>query len=173
MDKDFLLINKMKNGDEAAMESFVRRYYPRILRYCHYHIADKSFAEDMAQETFENFFAALPVYRHRGKALNYLYTIAGNLCRDLYKKRADIPLREVPDAGNYQMDPVNTRLDMEKALAGLSQESRDILILYFFQERKQREIAEILNIGLPLVKYRLKQAKLQLGGLLGKEDMAE
>ena len=71
------------------------------------------------------------------------------------------------------MDPVNTRLDMENALAGLSQESRDILILYFFQERKQREIAEILNIGLPLVKYRLKQAKLQLGGLLGKEDMAE
>lgn len=173
MDKDFLLISKMKNGDEPAMESFVRRYYPQILRYCYYHLADKSFAEDMAQETFEKFFTALPIYRHRGKALNYLYTIAGNLCRDLYKKRADIPFKEMPDTENYQLDPIDSRLDMEKALAGLSQESRDILILYFFQERKQREIAEILHIGLPLVKYRLKQAKQQLGGLLGKEDMAE
>ena len=79
MDKDFLLINKMKNGDESAMESFVCRYYPKILCYCHYHVSDKGYAEDITQETFVKFFGALSVYRHHGKALNYLYTIAANL----------------------------------------------------------------------------------------------
>ena len=58
---------------------------------------------------------------------------------------------------------------MEEALRRLPGELREILILYYFQERKQREIADILGIGLPLVKYRLKQAKEQLGELLGKE----
>lgn len=32
-------------------------------------------------------------------------------------------------------------------------------ILYFVQERKQKDIAEILGIGLPLVKYRVKRAR--------------
>ena len=67
------------------------------------------------------------------------------------------------------MDSVDCRLDMEEALRRLPGEFREILILYYFQERKQREIADILGIGLPLVKYRLKQAKEQLGELLGKE----
>ena len=67
------------------------------------------------------------------------------------------------------MDSVDCSLDMEEALRRLPGEFREILILYYFQERKQREIADILGIGLPLVKYRLKQAKEQLGELLGKE----
>ena len=40
------------------------------------------------------------------------------------------------------------------------------MILYYFQELKLREIADTLQIGLPLVKYRLKQAKLKLAELL-------
>lgn len=32
MDSDFLLIHRMKNGDDTAIETFVRKYYPVILR---------------------------------------------------------------------------------------------------------------------------------------------
>lgn len=169
MDKDFLLINKMKNGDESAMESFVCRYYPKIRCYCHYHVADRGYAEDITQETFVKFFGSLSVYRHHGKALNYLYTIAANLCRDFYKKSTSLPVPDIPDVCGNSMDSVDCRLDMEEALRRLPGELREILILYYFQERKQREITDILGIGLPLVKYRLKQAKEQLGELLGKE----
>ena len=44
-------------------------------------------------------------------------------------------------------------------------------ILFFFQEVKQTEIAKILGIGLPLVKYRIKRAKELLAVYLGKEEM--
>lgn len=37
MDQDFLLIRRMKGGDEAAMDLFVRKYYSRVLSYCTYH----------------------------------------------------------------------------------------------------------------------------------------
>ena len=49
MDTDFLLIHRMKNGDDTAIETFVRKYYPVILRYCHLHIKDQSYAEDATQ----------------------------------------------------------------------------------------------------------------------------
>ena len=40
MDADFLLIRKMKQGDDQAFDTFVRRYYGDILRYCGYRCPD-------------------------------------------------------------------------------------------------------------------------------------
>lgn len=177
MDRDFLLIRKMKRGDEAAMEAFVYQYYPLILRYCQYHIPDAGYAEDMVQETFEHFFSALAGYEHHGKALNYLYTIAGNLCRDFYRQKKELVISDFAESeentqygicpgGNGMLpdetDVTNDRLDMEQALHSLPEELREVVILYYFQELKQKEIAKILGIGLPLVKYRLKRAKEML-----------
>ena len=42
-------------------------------------------------------------------------------------------------------------------------------MLFFLQERKQREIAKILGIGLPLVKYRIRKARELLAQFLRKE----
>ena len=69
MDPDFLLIQKMKNGDEDAIDTFVRRYYSKILSYCRLHIEDACEAEDLTQDTFVRFFRSLEHYRPYGKAL--------------------------------------------------------------------------------------------------------
>lgn len=63
MDADYLLILRMKNGDDRAIEEFVGKYYPMILRYCHLHVRDQDYAEDMTQETFSRFFRTLRQYR--------------------------------------------------------------------------------------------------------------
>lgn len=175
MDKDFFLIQKMKNGNEAAMEKFVRKYYPVILKYCKIHVSDAGHAQDLTQETFEHFFRALSAYRPVGKTANYLYRIAGNLCTDYYRKKKEILMDEPAEKEENlpqknPMHEVENRLDMEEALQSMTPEYREVLILFYFQERKLREIADILDIGLPLVKYRLKKAKEQLGRFLGEED---
>ena len=46
----------------------------------------------------------------------------------------------------------------------------NIIILFYFQECKLVEIADILQISLPLVKYRLRRAREELKRLLGKEE---
>ena len=171
MDADLLLLLRMRNGDTQAIEDFVRKYYPRILRYCHFHIRDTGYAEDLTQETFARFFRTLGQYQHHGKAANYLYVIAGNLCRDHHKKPEEIPMSELPEAPVFQMEALDLRLDVRRALEKLPPELREVTILYFFQELKQRQIAKILGIGLPLVKYRIKRAKELLAGYLGKEEM--
>ena len=102
MDMDFLLTQKMRMGDEKAVEAFVTKYYGQILRYCRLRIGDYGYAEDAAQETFERFFRNFSQYRHYGRAANYLYVIAGNLCKDFYRKNREIALEELseePDSG--------------------------------------------------------------------------
>ena len=68
------------------------------------------------------------------------------------------------------MESLNLRLDVHRALEQLPPELKEVTILFFFQEMKQKEIARILGIGLPLVKYRIKRAKELLSKYIGKED---
>ena len=168
---DFLLLHRMRHGEEQALDAFVRKYYPRILRYCRLHISDVGIAEDLTQETFVRFFRTLPKYQHYGKAANYLYVIAGNLCRDFYRKPEELLLEELPEQPADPMDTLDLRMDVRMALERLPQELREVTILYFFQEIKQTEIARILGIGVPLVKYRLRRAKECLAQYLGKEAL--
>ncbi len=56
LDLDCLLVQRMRMGDERALDAFVTKYYPAILKYCRLHIDDYGYAEDMAQETFARFF---------------------------------------------------------------------------------------------------------------------
>ncbi len=166
MSEDALLIRRMKNGDEDAIDEFVRRYYPMILQYCRLHSPDLHSAEDMTQETFLRFFRTLPKYQHYGKAANYLYVIAGNCCRDDWRRVKPLSLEDVPEpSGNDMEELTQVRL----ALSRLPEEEQEVATLFFVQECKQTEIAKILGIGLPLVKYRVGKARKMLRSLLGEE----
>ena len=171
MDGDFLLLHRMHQGDEMAIEEFVRKYYPLILRYCRLHLPDSGEAEDVTQEVFARFFRTLPQYRHYGKAANFLYVIAGNLCRDSFKRNRPLPLDQVPEESQEITPALDRKLDVRRALEGLPPELREAAVLYFYQELPQRSIAKILGIGLPLVKYRIKRAKELLALDLGTEEL--
>lgn len=79
-------------------------------------------------------------------------------------------MEELPEQPVYQMEALDLRMDVHQALEQLSPELREVTILYFFQELKQKEIARILGVGLPLVKYRVRRAKELLAQMIGKED---
>lgn len=170
MDNDFLLLRRMRQGDEGAIEEFVRKYYPLIHRYCRLHLWDAGEAEDVTQEVFARFFRTLPQYQHYGKAANYLYVIAGNLCRDSYKKIRPLPLEEVPEESWEQTPELDRRLDVRRALDSLPPELRETVVLYYYQELPQGSIAKILGISLPLVKYRIRRAKELLALYWGTSD---
>lgn len=170
-------------GDERAIEEFVLKYYPQILKYCRGHMDDYGYAEDMTQETFVRFFRNLDRYQDYGKMANYLYVIAGNLCRDYYRKKGRIA-REVlveasmavlkgeasGDAGRDMKNP-DLRMDVRFALESLPEELREVAVLYFLQERKQKDVARILGISVPLVKYRIRKIREIFMAYFGKEDV--
>lgn len=169
MDQDFFLVRKMRHGDEEAMELFVRKYYPLILKYCKFHCKDGLQAEDLTQETFLKFFKALAGYSYQGKTLNYLYTVARNLCIDFSGPRKEIAVDCLPEHGEEKIEEIDDRLAVEKALSQLPEDLREVVVLRFFQELGQKEIAKILGIGVPSVKYRIKKALALMEKYLGEE----
>ncbi len=55
---------------------------------------------------------------------------------------------------------------IEEALGKLAEELREVVILHYFQELSLRETAAVLQVGLPLVKYRIGKAKEKLKEVL-------
>lgn len=167
---DFFLVRRARDGDEEACEKLVKKYYPSIYQYCLLHISDRYEAQDLTQEVFTSFFANLSRYREYGKAKNYLYTIAVNTTKNYYKKKKDLPVEEIPESGQKNSEEMSGRLEIEQAVRNLPEEIRETAILFFFQELKQKEIANLLHISLSLVKYRIGRARELLKEELEVED---
>lgn len=172
-DSDFLLVQKMRLGDETALQTFVAKYYPGIRRYCQLHISDRGYAEDMTQETFARFFKSFKHYQHYGKAANYLYVTASSVCSDYYRKKQlrsrEILAEELPETACESETDIDTAILVRMALDSLPDEIRETAVLFFVQEQKQKDIARILGIGLPLVKYRIRRARELLSAYLKSE----
>lgn len=165
-DMDFLLVKKAKNGDEQAGEQLIRKYYTAIYQYCFLHLRDRDLAEDMTQETFTRYFEALQTYTDYGKLKNYLYRIAGNIIKNYYKKKKELPMEEMSEIPGNDMRDAEIRMDIEQAIDRLPKELKEITILFFFQDLKQKDIARLLDINLSLVKYRISRAKKLLSEYL-------
>ena len=105
-------------------------------------------------------------YDPKGKA-NYLYVIARNLCRDSYKKKRDIVMEALPDKGENPIAVIENKIDIEESIKKLPEDLQEVVILHYFQDLKLKEVADIIGIGLPLVKYRIGKAKELLSVYLG------
>ena len=72
--------------------------YDRIYKYLYYRLHDRNAAEDLTQETFLRFLGSR-TYRNENRQLQYLYTIACNLCSQHYRdKTITYSLDEEADA---------------------------------------------------------------------------
>ena len=160
-----------EKGNEQAMDQFVLKHYPKIYQYCLLRVRDHGYAEDLTQETFLKFFQAFERYKHYGKALNYLYVIAGNLCKDHFRKEGRMEVYEMSEEIAVEhMGQVEKRMEIYEALDKLPEEIREVVILFFFQEISQKEIARMMGIKLSLVKYRVSRAKKLLAKYLGEGE---
>ncbi len=174
MAREDQLINQIRKGDDSALEELFQMYYRDILRYCCWHTADVQTAEDATQETFIKVFRHLDAYQHRGKFRAFLYKVAANTCRDMWRRRNEDVLsddmttneliyedKELGAAENEEM--------LQQMVRSLPEQQQEIVLLRFSQELKVREIAEILGLPLRTVQSRLRAALKRLRQMEAKE----
>ncbi len=129
-------------------------------------------ASDVTQETFVKVWISAGQYRPQGSPMAWLLTIARNLARMKLRRdsrQTDLTEQEW-DAIPAKAEAVTAedRAVLQTALAGLEDESRQIVLLHAAAGLKHREIAELLELPLATVlsKYHraLKKMKAKLEG---------
>lgn len=127
-------------------------------------------AADAAQETFVTAQKALKKFRGESNVTTWLFGIANNECRRLIRKERLAPVQlefEAAIEGAY--DSESTLVDrhaLQDALAKLSADHREVVILHELDGLTYEEASEVLGVPVGTVKSRLHHAFQQLRRLL-------
>ena len=134
--------------------------YDKIYRYCYFKLQNQTVAEDVTQETFLRFLES-STYKEQGRELNYLYTIARNLCIDESRKRV---LEELPE--EVSEDGPEARVIesvvMKQAMEKLTTEERELALLRYVNEVPVKVICELRECSRFAVNRQLKQVLKKL-----------
>lgn len=162
----------LKDGDESAFEEFIMRYRKEAVNYAHNILKDYYMAEDIVQDSFATFY----VYRERlnnySTVKSYLFSIIHHKSVDYIRKNNRIIYDDYDIAST--ISPEEIVIDREnkekliKSFRKLSEEQKDILYLYAFQQMSYKEIAEVFGISLAKVKITIYRARKELKALLAE-----
>ena len=123
--------------------------YDRIFKYLYFRLYDRHIAEDLTQEAFLRFLSSR-TYRDENRQLQYLYTIARNLCNQHYRDREiTYSLEETENFPNSESFELSLlwRLSLMDALKQLSPEEREMLFLRYINEVPVAVMSGLYNIS--------------------------
>jgi RNA polymerase sigma-70 factor (ECF subfamily) len=158
---DDQLVSAIKAGDADAFEALYRRHRDWVFRLAHRFTVNHEDALEVLQETFWYLARQFPGFELRAKLTTYLYPVVKNIALTIRRKRR--PSESLPEIPTPNpIDPASTRAELAAALARLSDEQREVVLLRFVDDLALAEIAEAMNIPLGTVKSRLHSAFVAL-----------
>jgi len=182
------LVRLSQAGNRAAFTQIVERYKNRVWWLVRRMVGGPE-DEDITQEVFLRAYQAMPRLRSGATLKTWLFRIAHNLCVTELARRArradEVSLDEAGEEKLHRLLPHRReeiaerveRQDFARAVqalvAKLSPQYRTVLTLYYVEEAKYEEIAEITGLPLGTVKTHIRRARLRLRDLVVAEMESE
>ena len=178
------LMGYVQKGREAAFSELVIRYKDRLHNFLFRYTQNHQDCEDLVQETFLRVHKSRHSYERIAKFSTWMYTIAINLAKSLYKKKKKMQLVSIhknendPEAFEILLEDTLMLQDeelhqnlslqkLEKALASLQSEFRNVVILRDIEQLSYEEISEKLNVPMGTVKSRINRGRAQISKKIG------
>ena len=182
--REHQLVMAAKGGDEDAFAALVRLYEKRVFALAVRMCGSREDAAEAAQEAFLAAWQGLSFFRGDASFSTWLYRLTSNACVDLLRREGrhrsaagpslddeELSL-DVPDTALSPQDEAERqelREAIDRGLAALSPEHREILILREMHQLSYDEIAEVLSLDTGTVKSRISRARRQLRNFLLKD----
>jgi RNA polymerase sigma-70 factor, ECF subfamily len=168
-----------QQGSDEAFTKLVDAYQTHVYNLCYRMLGEPESAEDASQETFLRAFQHLHRYDRKRPFATWLLSIAAHYCIDRLRRRKfsissidqdeDDSGFELPDADapNPESEVVHNeqREQMQGLLKRLDSVDRAAIVLRYWNDCSEAEIAEALNLTVSAVKSRLHRARRELAGL--------
>lgn len=172
------LVSRCLGGDSAAIAAFVSKFERFVFGLCLRMLRQREDAEDAAQETFVRAVRNLHRWDSSRPILPWLQTIAANRCRTALSKRTKRPLHtpNLPEPAIVDSTSSDMVEEVDRALATISDQYRDVIVLYYRGGLSVGEISEAIQVADGTVKTWLFRARKELAdelrgrGLVGGHD---
>jgi RNA polymerase sigma-70 factor (ECF subfamily) len=183
---DARLVERCLQGDESAWEYLVKTHTRRVYAICYRFTGKDSEAQDLTQDVFLRVFKSVKSFRAgEGSFAVWLTRLTRNLLIDNYRRTK---MERATDSIEDQLlvleerTAIESRTDailagreasevLQAALARLSPELRETVILRDLEELEYREIAQVLGVPEGTVKSRLNRGRAELARILRRQKV--
>jgi len=152
---DIQLVKIAQKGDPQAFGELYERHAQKVFRYLYAHLMHRRDAEDLTEDVFIRVWRALPGYREQGTSfLSFIFRIARNALIDLYRHERrsmeqvssdEVTIRD-PEPGPVEvMQREVQRQELVRALDGLREDYRLVLVLRFLSDLNPEETARAMG----------------------------
>ncbi|CAN5873629.1 SigE family RNA polymerase sigma factor [soil metagenome] len=168
-------------SEELARASFVEKLYHQeavsLVRLARIFTDDRTGAEDIVQEAFIRLYHSADRIKDPEKSAAYLRSIVLNLARD-HNRRGLLSLRHqdsmsdrsTPEAPEDSVIRAESQSEVIEALNDLSPRQRDCLVLRYYMDLTETQIATTLAISPNSVKTHCRRGMVALAAVLGEEE---
>lgn len=184
MNDEMAWVAQAQQGSQEAFTNLVEAYQTHVYNLCYRMLGEPELAEDAAQETFLRAYQYLHRYDLKRPFATWLLSIAAHYCIDRLRRRRFSMISidddkedggfELPDADapNPESEAVRgeQRQQMQALLNRLDAVDRAAIVLRYWHDASEAEIAETLHLTVSAVKSRLHRARRELAGLWQKES---
>jgi RNA polymerase sigma-70 factor (ECF subfamily) len=175
-------IVQAQRGDEQSFTLLVEAYQTPVYNLCYRMLGEAESAEDAAQETFLKAYQNLGRYDRERSFATWLLSIAAHHCIDKLRRRrfvsisidedeegqTDLPDRSAPDPEKETMRK-QEKDRLQHLLQSLDPTDRAAVVMRYWQDCSEIEIARTLKLTVPAVKSRLHRARRELAKLWEEE----
>ncbi|HEY1756518.1 MAG TPA: RNA polymerase sigma factor [Bryobacteraceae bacterium] len=149
-----------------AFDLLLRQYQTKVFHLAFSILGNREQAEDAAQEIFIRIWRALPGYRGLSSISTWVYSIARNCCLTALKSAGSRRTVSLEDAGaraaaEKKSDPPSGphSPDLARLIEELPEKQRQVVALFYLEEKSYEEVSRLLNIPLGTVKTHLHRAR--------------
>ena len=172
------LIRLHLDGDAAAFRRIVERYQGMVCALAYSACGDVARSEDLAQEVFITAWKQLPQLREPEKLRGWLGGITRNLCHNAFRRAQRTPTADAAELSDETpadaADPRDRAIGSDEAalmwsaLAGLPENYREPMVLFYREQHSVAAVAEALGISDDAVKQRLARGRALLTERMSK-----
>jgi RNA polymerase sigma-70 factor (ECF subfamily) len=166
MATDEELVGEVANGNEVALQELLRRYERPLSHFLYRHTAGRD-VEDLYQETWMRVVRFARRFDRSKRFSTWLFQIAVNLCRDWHRRAPPEPHPQPPDGPAPDgLGRAEAGLDAMRLLAALPEQQREVVVLRYYHDLTEDQMAAILECPKGTVKSRLHHALARLAALV-------
>lgn len=153
--------SEQRKSAEAGFAEIVRQHQSMVFSIAQHFLADRSAAEELAQDVFLQLHATLPTLKSDNHVKFWLRKVTAHRCIDYQRRRrvSQISLEDAPEptASTHSVDPFLERR-MRQLVATLPENPRLVMILRYQEDMSPRDIAAALAMPLATVKSHLQRS---------------
>lgn len=171
-----LILAVLERDDRAAFGELVRRHQSQVRTVLRRLTrGDAALADDLAQETFLLAWRNLRKFRFEARFSTWLYRIAFNAWQSEARRKHEVLLEldddaPLPNADYPEMPDVVSRLDLERAMASLSDAERAAITACYYADLSHEEASLALGLPLGTIKTHVLRARAKLRARLAPKE---